>query len=164
MRFTVYKNSIFATIVSISASMCVALGIFFAFSGEIVGGIIIVIIGFVLMGFASNISERKKFKDWKKIIDEQGLIQQIQISDDFAISIYDTYPSSRSLAYISSLNPSAGQKIRALICDAANKEKSRIKKDEKYDSLDICPNCGNEVVNTANYCRHCGHDLSEMQK
>lgn len=110
-RITIYKNSFLASAVSILGYLFVVCGIMAAFSGEIAGGILIALVGFGLAVLASSISEQKQFKTWKKQIEQKGLVPQIQASTQVAIQVYNTFPGTKALEYIRTLNPTAAQLI-----------------------------------------------------
>lgn len=62
-KITVYKNSKFASFLSILGYLAIVIGIYAAFNEEIVGGIITVVIGVGLKVLGGFISKRKSKKD-----------------------------------------------------------------------------------------------------
>ena len=110
-RVTIYKNSILASICSIFGYFLVMGGILAAFSGEILAGIIIALLGFGMAALAAAISENKRFKTWKKQVESKGYVPAIQANVQTAIQVYNTYPSTKTLEYIRTLNPRAAQMI-----------------------------------------------------
>jgi len=110
-RITIYRNSVLATLVSIIAYMFVGVGIMIAFNGQIIGGILLALVGVVLMALASSISTNKQFKMLKKDWQAKGLIPEIQSNVSVAIQAYNTLPCPKMLAYIRTLNPEAAVEI-----------------------------------------------------
>lgn len=110
-RIPIYKNSFLASSCSILGYIIVIGGVVTAISEDIIGGIILIISGFVLMFLAKNISENKQFKKWKKQINRKGDISVIENSIQGAIQVFNTYPCKKSLEYIRTLNPQAAEFI-----------------------------------------------------
>ena len=120
-RITIYKNSVLATLVGIFGYIFIIAGLALAFTEEILGGIILALIGVGFSIWAPAISRNKQFKTWKKRIEEGGLVPALPSSTQTAIQIYNPFPNKKTLEYIRSLNPSAAQQISELI--AAQKSK-----------------------------------------
>ena len=62
-RVTTYKNSKFASFLSILGYLVIAGGVYAIFNDEAVGGIIALVIGFVLKVLAGFISKKKSQKE-----------------------------------------------------------------------------------------------------
>ena len=110
-RGTIYKTSVLASAVSIFGCGFMLMGIASAFSGQVVGGIIMALCGVGLSIWASEISENKRFKVWKKKVEEGGFVPAIQSNMKTAIDCYNTLPGKKTLAYIRTLNPAAADNI-----------------------------------------------------
>lgn len=123
---TIYKNSFLASIVSILGTGVALCGLMALLSREIAVGIVAILLGFGLMVLASSISDRKAFRTWlkeaKKKTDIDGMIRA---SVSSAIAVYNLYPGTYMLSYVSNLNPEAGRQIRQYLADqkAAQKKK-----------------------------------------
>ncbi len=119
MRFTIYKNSQAATMLSF-------VGAFFAYLGllliiisvmtlvRIVNedsvGILITAFLFFVLGIwmtlqAEKVSKRKMINQVIREIQERGLEQQIRYSYGAAVQLYNQVPDKLMLKYIRSLNP-----------------------------------------------------------
>lgn len=110
-RIRIYKNSFLASALSILGYIFLVTGIIAAFNGEVVGGIFVVILSIAMMFAAKAISDNKQFKAWKKQVEEKGYVPKIQSSVEVAIQVYNTYPGTKTLAYIRTLNPAAADNI-----------------------------------------------------
>lgn len=114
MRFTFYKNSILATLMSVFGTLFIVIGILGAFTGAL-PLLIIVPLGIGLNLGASEIAERKNFKMWKRLIAGEKLESEIPYSLDAAIQAYNLtsyYPNAKALLYIQEKNPQAAYLIR----------------------------------------------------
>ena len=91
--------------------------------GNIVEGIIIIVVGFGIAVGASFFVKieaeatkrrrtKEEFNKWKNKIKKAGFEQKIKDSVAIAVEIYKTNPGKLTIEYISSLNPSAGELIR----------------------------------------------------
>lgn len=121
-RITLYKNSILASIISILGYICCMFGIVMMIQEkEFVAGILLILIGFGFICWAAQISENKRFKQWKKKISTPDVIAAIQNDIAFAVKVYNAYPSKKTLAYIRSLNPGAADRISQLLASQKNK-------------------------------------------
>lgn len=114
-----YKNSIFATLLSMIGGLFVSFGILGlivaiatqdpeGFEAFIVCGLIGVVFGWL----GKHIAKKKQFKELVKTIKEKNCEGQISASVDFALSIYKGCPTSYVEKYISDLNPQAGEVIK----------------------------------------------------
>lgn len=110
-RVRIYKNSFLASALSILGYVFLATGIIAAFNGEIIGGIFVVAISIAMMFGAKSISENKQFKAWKKQVEEKGYVPGIRSSVSTAIQVYNTFPCTKTLEYIRTLNPAAAENI-----------------------------------------------------
>ena len=110
-RIRIYTNSVLANIVNILGYVLTFTGIAGLFEGVVLGGILLIGIGFALIFWADNISENKKFTNWKKNIQAKGLEPMIRSSNQVAVQVYNTYPCNNALKYIQTLNPAAAQMI-----------------------------------------------------
>lgn len=117
-RIRIYTNSVLANIVNILGYLFVFTGVAGLFEGVILGGILMIGVGLALMFWASNISENKKFTNWKKSVQAKGLEPKIRSSNQVAVQVYNAYPCDKTLKYIQTLNPAAAQMIASQI--AAN--------------------------------------------
>lgn len=114
-RIPIYTNSLGASILSILGYGLAFFGIINIFGESVVGGIIILLIGFGVAFSAERVSEKKQFRVWKSKLEEAGLTSLIKNDMDMAIAVYNSNPSKQTLAYISELNPTAGKHIEELI-------------------------------------------------
>lgn len=121
-RITIYKNSVLASLMSFLSYFLLLIGVVAAVNGEILGGVALFLIGIGVGILASSISERKRFKTWKKQIEDKGLIPAIQTDVQTALAVYNTFPGKNALEYIRTLNPAAADIISAQL--AAKKEKT----------------------------------------
>lgn len=116
-RIRIYKNSIVASLLSMCGYGLVSVGTIALFSESVAEGIILVLIGVGLAFWGAKISEKKQFRTWKSKIESDGLDSRIKEDVSIAVMVYNSNPSKRSLAYISQLNPAAGnfitEKIRS---------------------------------------------------
>lgn len=110
-RITIYKNSILANLFNLLGYVLMLSGIAIALGGEIVPGIVLALIGFGSAVLASSISENKRFKSWKKEVEAKGYVPAIQSSVQVALQVYNTYPCTKALEYICTLNPEAARII-----------------------------------------------------
>ena len=81
-RIRIYTNSVLASIISLLGYGLVIVGIALLVSGEVTGGIVMLIIGILLAVWAAGISEKKQFKQWRKDLQAKGLEPRIA-SDSF---------------------------------------------------------------------------------
>lgn len=117
-----YKNSFWASVVSIIGCLLIMGGILAAIEGEIVGGIVFAIIGFALAAWGKNISDNKAFKKWWQQIIDNNLEGQIAQSESVAIGIYNKNPDARTLKKIAELNPAAAANIEKALAEKKNKK------------------------------------------
>ena len=128
IRFTIYKHSILATIISIFSMLFLIIGVMLLFvepSSEFsgIGEKIFVVLIFVAMGIGGNIlagkiNENKKFSKWKKNIEKSGADLLISASVKDAVAAYNNCKGEKALEYIKTLNPQAGM----IIDEELNKE------------------------------------------
>lgn len=110
-RIRIYKNSIVASFFSMCGYGLAIIGIIVAFSESVIGGIIVTLIGVGLAFWGAKISEKKQFRVWMKKIESDGIISRIKEDANVAVMVYNSNPGKRTLAYISQLNPDAGELI-----------------------------------------------------
>lgn len=110
-RITIYKNSVLATIVSFLGYFGIAMGAVGLVDGEILVGMVCMLIGIGLMVVAGWISSYKAFRKWWKQVEKQGLIPEIQKSAETAVAVYRKNPEKRTLDKIRGLNPQAAAYI-----------------------------------------------------
>ena len=113
IRFTIYKHSILATIISIFSMLFLIIGVMLLFvepSSEFSG------IGEKIL--AGKINENKKFSKWKKNIEKSGADLLISASVKDAVAAYNNCKGEKALEYIKTLNPQAGM----IIDEELNKE------------------------------------------
>lgn len=112
MFFKIYSNSALATIVSIAGWACIFGAVASIASGVIPAALICAVLGALLIWQAKRISQKKQCKTYCKQLSEQGYEQQIRLSDQVALQVYNNMPCPTMLQYIEELNPSAGAIIR----------------------------------------------------
>lgn len=118
-----YKNSFWASVVSIIGCLLITGGILSAIvEGEIFGGLVIAVVGFALAAWGKNISDNKAFKKWWQQIIDNKLEEQIAQSESVAIGIYNKNPSPRTLKKIAELNPAAAANIEKALAEKKNKK------------------------------------------
>lgn len=105
--FKKYKNSGLATFVSVIGALFQYGGVLCLFSGLIPGALVCIPIG-ILLYFAG---EKISFNKWVKLLQSKGLEEQIRTDANVAVQVYNANPGKNTLAYISSLNPQAGEQI-----------------------------------------------------
>lgn len=121
-RIRIYKNSVVASILSMCGYGLAMVGLIVAFTESIVGGVIVALIGVGLALWGAKVSENKQFRVWKQKIESDGMTNRIKEDVKVAVMVYNSNPGKKSLAYISQLNPVAGELIA---------EKTRSKKNQK---------------------------------
>ena len=124
IKYTAYKNSVLATILSLLGSlsagggMLILVSAIFVRDSELdlgpafIGFLVLFLLGVALMWAAKCTSERKQSRALIKAIKKNGLEEQIFNSVEVALSVYKRYPTKRMKKYISALNPQAGQIIQ----------------------------------------------------
>ena len=131
VTYTVYKNSILATIISFLSSMFGMGGILIAVLGlmdgefEMVFGGILFFAVFGLGGtvLAKAIGTRKANKKWwKETIRNQGWEAQLPYSVDVCFKVYNANPNPWTLNQIQRWNPAAAAQIRQALAQQAAKK------------------------------------------
>lgn len=121
VTYTVYKNSILATIISLFSRMFAMGGVFMAVIGLMdgefgmvgAGAVMFVIFGIGGTALAEAINSRKtNVKLWKEVIRKQGWEAQIPNSVDVCFQVYNANPNPWTLGKIEKLNPAAAAQIR----------------------------------------------------
>ena len=115
-----YKNSFWASVVSILGCAMIVAGIG-SFAANIAVAIVMIVLGFAMAVWGKNISDNKAFKVWWQQVVDKGLVPQIAQNTATAIAIYNKNPQNRTLQKIRELNPAAAQQIQASI-DAKKKK------------------------------------------
>ncbi len=110
-----YKNSFLSSLVSIFGCVGIIGGISGIAEGEVVGGIMVIIVGIPLLIWGRIISDNKAFKKWWKQVTDANLEPQIAQDFQTAIAIYNKNPQKRTLKKIETLNPAAAVHIRQSI-------------------------------------------------
>lgn len=116
-----YRNSFLASVVSILGCIFALCGIMMFPEGQILGGIICLILAVPLFILAKRISQNKAFKKWWQQVIDNNLEIQIAGSVQTAIAIYNKNPQKRTLEKIAALNPAAAAQIRQQL-DAKKKK------------------------------------------
>ena len=109
-----YKNSFWASVVSILGCILIMVGIM-TFKDDVAGAIISIVIGLALAVCGKIISDNKAFKVWWKKVVEAGLVPQIAQNTATAVAVYNKNPQKRTLKKIAELNPAAARQIEASI-------------------------------------------------
>lgn len=117
-----YKNSFLASLVSIFGCVFVICSISIIFSGEVLIGIVLILIGVGLLMAASDISDNKQFKKWLKEAQENNIDDVIRSSVADAARMYNLAPGKAMLKYIRGINPEAADAIQKDL-DAQKKKK-----------------------------------------
>ena len=111
----IYKNSFLASLVSILGSISGLICVCAFLGGEIIAGIIALIISVLLFFAAEYLSQMKCFKLWIKQLEAKGMLSQVANNMDAAVAMYNANPTKMTLSYIKKLNPDAATTImRAL--------------------------------------------------
>ena len=109
--FSIYKNSVGATAVSILGYGLLMMGVMLAVSEDLISGIVMAVLGILLELWAPTISRNKQFKKWIKQLREKGVEAEIRSDINAAIRVYNSNPCKKTLAYIGTLNPAAAENI-----------------------------------------------------
>ena len=110
-----YKNSGFATFVSIVGSILLFSGLGITFCVIWYTGLIMTALGAALMFGASHISKRRGFKKWIKRLQADGIIDALPNSEELCIKLYQANPCKRTLTFIRKRNPQAADYISKFI-------------------------------------------------
>lgn len=105
--FKKYKNSGWATFVSVIGALCQYGGVMCLVNSLIPAGLITLAIGIALY-FAG---EKIHFNKWIKLVQSKGLEEKIRTDINVAVQVYNANPGDNTLKYITGLNPEAGQQI-----------------------------------------------------
>ena len=117
----IYKKSPLATVASLAGTVCFILGYISMRQGQLIGGIICVLLAVGLFFLGSFINDRKMFKLWKKHIEEHGLDKAIATNTADAFQAYNANPGKMTLKYIRTLNPVAAEEISKALASNKNK-------------------------------------------
>lgn len=160
MRFTIYKNSALASLISFLSNLVLLGGIWglvgvvfnvidgglagvggiWGLLGNALGAIVIIAIGIGLKFLAEKIaeraSERKAFKLWTKSLKEKGVLDSLPQSVELCRLIYRANPVRRTIRFIAKYNPLAAAEISESrkLAKAQMKEETRSFKETKVDN------------------------------
>ncbi len=125
VSYTVYKNSVLATIISFLTRMIAAGGIMAAVGGVVdgefgllgAGAVLFVVFGFGGTALAEAINtHQSNVKWWKNAVRKQGWEAQIPNSVDVCFKVYNANPNNWTLNKIQKLNPAgAARNQQALV-------------------------------------------------
>ena len=121
-RIRIYKNSFVASILSMCGYGLAMVGLIVAFTESIAGGVIVALIGVGLAFWGAKVSENKQFRMWKQKIEADGMANRIKEDVKVAAMAYNSNPNKKTLAYISQLNPVAGELITDKIRSSKNQK------------------------------------------
>lgn len=119
--YTVYKNSVLATIISFLSRMITMLGIVAAIVGVMDGEFVLLGVGaaiFVVFGIGGTAlaeiinTYQSNIKWWKNSIVKPGWKAKIPNSVDVCFQVYNANPCQWTLNQIQKLNPSAAAQIQ----------------------------------------------------
>lgn len=110
----IYPKSPLATIVSLSGSVMLVLGIGLIFAEGVVG-VVFAAIGVGLLIWASSISDAKLFKLWIKDLKSKGVIDQLSSSRELCLQMYQANPSKRTINFIAKYNPVVAEELTAAL-------------------------------------------------
>lgn len=114
-RFTIYKNSILASLCNVFGTIFSISGIIVLISEDFMEGITLTIWGLLHIWWAASISKKKQFKQFVKFLQQNDIDSQMITSSNLCFEIYNKMPDKRTLKYIASLNPQAASQIQAMI-------------------------------------------------
>lgn len=109
--FEFYRDDAAATFCSITGSVITAVGVAKLVLARDLTGFIWAAAGIGLRFLAMRIHEGNQFSVWKRKVEKNGLIPQIQSSIPIALQVYNTNPGAQALEFIRGLNPAAAQLI-----------------------------------------------------
>ncbi|MBE6784361.1 MAG: hypothetical protein E7536_10180 [Ruminococcaceae bacterium] len=112
--FSFYKKSFLATLLSISGSVCLAIGIYALFEREFLPGLIYILVGAGLLFIASKVNKAVIKRKLEKSLKDPKLIEYVQKSSLAAYSLFKNDPSPFMLKYIAGINPYAAALINQL--------------------------------------------------
>lgn len=102
-----YKNSVIASLISITGCMLITGGIASGFN------ILLILAGIPFLIGGYEYSQYVAFKKWWKQVEQANMIPQIVNSVSTAITVYNKNPNPRTLKKIQVLNPQAAAHIAA---------------------------------------------------
>ena len=105
-----YKNSFWASVLSIFGSLLVIVGIV-ALQEDVAPAIGCMIAGIALILCGRTVSQNKAFKKWWKQVTDANLEPVIAQDINTAIAIYNKNPQKRTLKKIAQLNPEAARRL-----------------------------------------------------
>lgn len=128
IRYTSYKHSILATVLSFLSSiagigglLCTVISLLDgAWEGVLTGLGIMLVFGLGFTALADIIGTRASNVNWwKTVIVKQGLDIRLSISTDLCIQVYNANPCQWTLNKIQAANPAAAQQIQQSIASQA---------------------------------------------
>lgn len=111
VKIPVYTNSILATLMSILGYLLMLGGFAMAFGGEILGGILLFLLGMGCAALGSVLSTLAQFRKWIRKLKKEGIIERAKQDNDLAIQIFQANPTKLTLRYIRKVNPAVGNYI-----------------------------------------------------
>ena len=116
MRWTIYKSSGLATVVSVVGALVCYAGIMLLFAKEFLAAVICIVIGFAIQMGAEEIARNATFKKWKNEVVSKGYAQLIARGDySVAVQLYNQNPGEKTMEFFKTLNPQIAAKIAASI-------------------------------------------------
>lgn len=124
--YTVYKNSVLATIISFVSRLTMVFGIFMAVEGLLEGEFSLLGVGLVIgviFGFGGTIlaeminTYQSNVKWWKNAIKKQGFEERITSSVDLCFQVYNANPCQWTLNKIRGMNPEAAAQIQQALAN-----------------------------------------------
>lgn len=121
ISYTVYKNSVLATIISFLSQAIAVFGIIVAIAGVAdgefsmlgAGAALFVIFGIGGTALAENINiQQSNVKWWKESVENPGWAARIPDSVEVCFQVYNSNPRPWTLNKIRELNPSAAAQIQ----------------------------------------------------
>ena len=110
-----YKNSFWASVVSLFSCGLIMLGIMFFFDVMILEGLAMLAMGVPLFLLGRHISQKKAFKKWWQELEKKGVIAEAMRSQDVALAIYKKDPRKWTLEAIRKIDPMAALAIEGQV-------------------------------------------------
>lgn len=141
------------------------------FFGYIVCGLIFIGIGFAFQFWAKRINDKKAYKKWVKLIDENNLTQQVSSNIAVAVELYKKAPTERCKKYILQLNPLLNNHLEASKQTSQPQQQTNTPPsptatvNEPSTPLNVqpapqaggfCRNCGSKFTPDSKFCNNCG--------
>lgn len=131
--YTIYKNSVLATIISFLSGIFAVMGLLMAVMGVKEGQFALVGMGIVMavvIGFGGNMLARKindsrsNVKWWKNAVRKAGWEEKIPNSEEVCFKVYNANPNAWTLKKLQKLNPAAAEQIRQSLAENSKTETS----------------------------------------